>query len=252
MLTLSLGLVHEALVDCVAFINDAIRNVLNLLLLRTRQRLEMSDVDMRLLSSLLGTSLPDVGAEDPAARGKDQMSSSVMGLQLVTSVGIDRARGSLSDNVNIIGNLKVDPVQHALANLDNISDVEDLIEALDRHGANIVHLAARGGIESALIKNDQVTLILLELISIDFQDIAREIHLVTIIEIEILGLWDVDGVVEDLLWCLHHLLLACRDLIVKVSRRRDARDLGDGVDGDAPGGHCKDPVIDRQLVLLFL
>ena len=61
-----------------------------------------------------------------------------------------------------------------------------------------------------------------------------------------------DRIVKNLLWCLHHFLLPCGDLVVKVTRCGSARDLSDRVNGDTPGCHGKNPVIDRKLVLLLL
>ena len=85
MLTLGLGLIHEALVNGVAFVDDAIRSVLNLLLLVTSQGLEVCDVNMGLPLGLLSTSLPDVRAEDLTARSKDDMGASVMGHELMAA-----------------------------------------------------------------------------------------------------------------------------------------------------------------------
>lgn len=70
------------------------------------------------------------------------MGTSVMGLELVTTIRINRTGRRLSNDVNIIRNLEVDLMKNALADLDNVCDVEDLVEALDGHGSNIMHLTA--------------------------------------------------------------------------------------------------------------
>ena len=97
---------------------------------------------MRLLCSFLGTSLPDVRSKNSAASSEYKMGTSVMGLELVTTIRINRTGRRLSNDVNIIRNLEVDLMKNALADLDNVCDVEDLVEALDGHGSNIMHLTA--------------------------------------------------------------------------------------------------------------
>ena len=59
---LSLRLIHKALRYVVAIVYQTVCRVLNLLLLLTRQRLEMCDIQMCLLFRLFSTSLPNVRA----------------------------------------------------------------------------------------------------------------------------------------------------------------------------------------------
>ena len=59
---LSLRLIHKALRYVVAVVYQTVCRVLNLLLLLTRQRLEMRDIQMCLLFRLFSTSLPNVRA----------------------------------------------------------------------------------------------------------------------------------------------------------------------------------------------
>ena len=59
-------------------------------------------------------------------------------------------------------------------------------------------------------------------------------------------------VVQYLLRSLHNFLLTGGDLVVEISRSLNARHFCNGVNGDSPRGHGKDPVIDRKLVLVLL
>lgn len=61
-----------------------------------------------------------------------------------------------------------------------------------------------------------------------------------------------DRVVEDLLGSFAGSLLLHGDLVVEVARDRLLRDLGNLVSTDAPRLDNHDPVIDAQLVFLFL
>ena len=74
----------------------------------------------------------------------------------------------------------------------------------------------------------------------------------SVVKVDASCLWQVKCAIQDLLGCLHDLLLTRSDLIVKVAWCRSASNLCDCVDGDAPGCHGEDPVIDAQLVLLLL
>lgn len=71
-------------------------------------------------------------------------------------------------------------------------------------------------------------------------------------EVEIVRLWDVNCVVKDLLRSLHDLLLASCDLVVKITGCRGSSNFRDGIDRNSPRSHSKDPVVNRQLILLFL
>ena len=59
-------------------------------------------------------------------------------------------------------------------------------------------------------------------------------------------------VVQYLLRSLHNFLLTGGYLVVEISRSLNARHFCNGVNGDSPGGHGKDPVIDRKFVLVLL
>jgi len=63
VLLLSISLVHERLGDLMALVNKSVSLVLDVHLLLLGQALEVGDVQMSLLSGLLGSSLPDVRSQ---------------------------------------------------------------------------------------------------------------------------------------------------------------------------------------------
>ena len=65
-----------------AGVDETVSVVLDFFLLIFRQTLVMGDVQMGFPIGLLGTSLPDVGSKDLTAGGKNEMGTSVMGLEL--------------------------------------------------------------------------------------------------------------------------------------------------------------------------
>ena len=177
---------------------------------------------MRLPLSLLCTGLPNVRAKDLAACSEDDMSTGMMGLKLEATDRIDSAIRSLTNDVDISCQLLIDFVEDAFADLDAIDDIEDFVDALNSHGANIVHLTTRGRVERTSIKDDQVTLVIFELVCKNLQDCAIKFHKATVIIVKIFCLFNVDGVVENLLRSLHDLFLAASNLIVEVARSRSA------------------------------
>jgi hypothetical protein len=62
---------------------------LDLLLLFLRQGLEMCDVQVGIFKRLLGTSLPNVGAEHLTARSEDDMSCGVVVPEDASAITID-------------------------------------------------------------------------------------------------------------------------------------------------------------------
>jgi len=63
-----------------AFVNKSVSMVLDVLLLLFGEPLEVGNIQVGFFGSLLSTGLPNVRSQYLAARSKDQMSSSVMGL----------------------------------------------------------------------------------------------------------------------------------------------------------------------------
>lgn len=222
ILALSLSLIHEALGDVSCTIDKSVSMVLNLLLLLACQTLEVSDVEMSLLLGLLGTSLPNVGSKHLAARSKDQMSSCMMGLELCTSHGIDGAVDGLSNGVKVISKLLVDLVEHTFANLDAVSYFKNFVNTFDAQVTCVVLLTTRGRVEAALVKNNQVSLVIFELVSEDSNALTFEVHLFVVVKVYVASLRQVNRVVKNLLWRLHNLLLTSGDLVVEVTWGRGA------------------------------
>ena len=235
-----------------ALIDQTICSIFDCLLLVTSQTLEVSDVKMRLPLCFLGTSLPDVRSENLAAGGKDHVSARVMSLKLEATDWVNRAVHSLANDVHIVIEWLIDLVEDTLANLEAINDVVDSVNTIDYQSADIVGLTTGRRVECALVKDDQVALVTFHLVGEDFNDFSLEVHLLVIFEVDVASLWQVNRVVENLLWCLHDLLLPRCDLVVEITRCRNASNLGNSIDRDAPRGHGQNPVIDRQLVLFLL
>ena len=143
-------------------------------------------------------------------------------------------------------------MKDALSDLDTVDDFEDDVDAFNRKSTNIVGLSTGRRIEAALVKDDQVSFVFFKLVREQLNNFTCEVHLISVVKVDASCLWQVQRAIQDLLRCLHDLLLTRSDLIVKVAWRRSASNLCDCVDGDSPGGHGKDPVIDAELVLLLL
>ena len=252
VLALGLRLVHEALRDVVPIVDEAVGSVFYLLLLLAGERLEVSDVQMCLLLCLFGARLPNMGTKNLATGGEDDVSASMVRLQLETALGVDGAVDSLADDVGAVGDLWFHLVKHALAHFEHVGDLEDDIDAFDCHRARVVLLTAGGRVEAALVENDQVFLVLFELIGEHFDDLSLKVHRMGVVKVDAARLRQVDRAVEDLFRRLHHLLLSCRDLVVQVARGSRPRNLGDRVNWDAPGSHGQNPIVNRQLVLFLL
>ena len=214
---LSLGLIHEAFRDVVTIIDQSVRSVLNLLLLLARQALIVCDVEMSFPIGLLGTGLPDVGSEDLAARGENNVRSSVMSLELEASLSIDRAIDCLSNGFKVVGEFCVELMEDAFTDLDAINHVVDNIDAFDAKCSDVVGLSTRGWVEAALIENDQVPLVLLLDVGEDGDALRSEVHHAIVIKIDTSRFRQVDRIVENCLWLLHNLLLSRGNLVVEVA-----------------------------------
>ena len=77
---LSFGLIHKTFRDVMTIIDQSVGSILDLLFLLASETLIVCDIKMSLLLGLLCTSLPDVGSEDFAARGENEMCSGMMSL----------------------------------------------------------------------------------------------------------------------------------------------------------------------------
>lgn len=119
-------------------VNQSVGVVLDFLFLFTGNTLVVSDVQMCFLIGLLGTSLPDMRSKDVSAGGEDDMSSGMMGLELSASLSIDCTLDSLSNNFGAFGNLRLDLVEDAFADLQAVNNLVEL--TLDGQSSSIVLL----------------------------------------------------------------------------------------------------------------
>lgn len=88
VLKLGLSFVHKTLGDGMALHNKSVSLVFDLHLFLFGETAVVSDIQVSLLGGLLGTSLPNVGPENAAARSKYEMSSRMMRLQLHPSLHV--------------------------------------------------------------------------------------------------------------------------------------------------------------------
>lgn len=88
-----------------------------------------------------------MGAKDFAARGEDNVSASMMSLQLGTSFLVHRALDDFA--FNVFYDLAVDLMKHHSTHLDHINDFELSFNALYRENTDVVDLTSRGGVKRA-------------------------------------------------------------------------------------------------------
>ena len=207
---------------------------------------------MGFLLGLFGTSLPDVRSQDLTAGSKDNVCSGVMSLKLRTSRRVYGSIGCLANRFEVGWKLLVNLVEHALSNLNAVNNIVDLVNTLDSHSSCVILLTTRSWVEATLIENHQVTFVFFELIGKDLNDLSSEVHLVGVVEVDTFGLWQMESAVKNLLRGLHDFFLASGNLVIQVARGGSAREFSNRVDGDTPGSHCNNPVIDRQFVLFLL
>ena len=74
-------------------------------------------------------------------------------------------------------------MQYTLANLDAVDHIVNNINAFNGQSSNIVCLTTRCRVEAALIKNDQVSFVLLELIGKDLNNPSGEVHLMSVVKV---------------------------------------------------------------------
>jgi len=85
VLKLSLSLIHESLINSNTLINDSVGHVLDFDFFILSDTAVVGDIKMSLFRSFLGTSLPNVRSKYSSASSKHNVSTSVMGLQLLAS-----------------------------------------------------------------------------------------------------------------------------------------------------------------------
>lgn len=142
-------------------------------------------------------------------------------------------------------------MQHALAYLDAVYHFE-FADSLDLERARVVELATRGRVEGTLVQNHQIAFVVVELVEEYFDDLSFEFVHLSVFVVQVVGLFEVSGVVKDDFGLFGGTLLTDRDLVVEVTGLGHFTDLGDLVSGDAPTLHSNDPIVKLELSLLLL
>mmetsp|Transcript_400 Transcript_400/g.786 ORF Transcript_400/g.786 Transcript_400/m.786 type:complete len:656 (-) Transcript_400:41-2008(-) len=191
-----------------------------------------------------------MGSQHLSAGGEDNVSSGVMSLKLPPSLEVD-------DDVDLLAlageiDFFVEDVENALSDLDGVDDIVDLLASLKLEHSIVVLLPSRGGVDSRSVEDDNVVLVLLKHVAENFYNLCIEVHDGVVLVVDVLGLGDVRGVVEDVLGGLGRALLPDRDLVVEVLGHGRLDHLGDLVGGDAVRLHAHDPVVDGELALALL
>jgi hypothetical protein len=84
-----ISFVHKVLVNVNTIVNDSVGFIFDGLFFFLTKRLIVSDVQMSLINSFLSTILPDMRSENLSARSKDDVSTSVMSSQLISSFSVN-------------------------------------------------------------------------------------------------------------------------------------------------------------------
>lgn len=248
---LSLGLVHEVLVDGLGSEDDSVGFIFNLDFFLLGDTGKMGDVQMGLVNGLLSTSLPDVGSEDLSAGSEDDVGGSVMVSELSSSFFIDGTSDVQTFIVRdvFIGKRSVEDVEDTLADLFTVEDLVGF--SVDLEGTNVVLLTTGSGIERTSVKDNNVSSIVLLEISENVQDLALESEFVGVSVEKIVGFSQMGGVVEDDFSNLGSLFLILSNFVVKVIRNGLSTDLGDNIDGDTQTGNGDLPILQFELLLLL-
>lgn len=240
--------VHERFVDGGAIVNDSIGVILDGLLFLLGQTLIMSDIQVSHFGGLFGTMLPDVWTQDLSARGVDDMGSSVMSLELLSSICINDNFNLLTlVHIKVTFKRSVKNVEYTLSYLNGINDLILTSAALDLHDSGIVLLSTRSWINSRLVKDDNVCNVLFFNILKNFDDGALELHEVVILIEQVISLCEMTCVIKDCLLLFGGLFCFHGNLIVETLWDWGLGYLGNLINGDTVRLHTDDPVIDGEL-----
>lgn len=89
----------------------------------------MSDIKVSIVLSLLGTILPNMGAQDPSSSRINDMSSRMESPEGISSLDINTAMNFSSDNIHV--NSFIEVVQKSMAYFLNSFDLKDLVSNFD-------------------------------------------------------------------------------------------------------------------------
>lgn len=248
---LSLGLVHEVLLDGLGSEDNSVGFVFNFDFFLLGDTGIMGDVQMGLVDGLLSTSLPDVGSEDLSAGSEDDVSGSVMVSELSSSFFIDGTsdfHAFIVRNI-VLGKRSVEDVEDTLADLFTVDNGVGF--SVDLEGTNIVGLTTGSGVERTSVKDNNVSSIVLLEVGENVQDLALESEIVGVRVEKIVSFSQMGGVVEDDFSNLGSLFLILSNFVVKVIRNGLSTDLGNNIDGNTQTGNSDLPILKFELLLLL-
>jgi hypothetical protein len=155
----------------------------------------VGDIEMGVVLCLLGAVLPDVWTQHFPGSRVDDVGAGVEGAQGVSPCNVNLAvYGQTNGSLWVHGLVEV--VKEALADLFDVIDGVGLVS--DNQSAEIVHLPSGSGVEAAAIEDDDVgAFVLLLNVGEDSEHFGVELDQSVVLVVEVVGLWDVDGFVED-------------------------------------------------------
>lgn len=89
-------------------VDQSVSVVLDCVFFLLSKTLVVGNVEMSLVSGLLSTCLPDMGAEDVSASSENKVSTCVVSLQLTSALAVNKAGNLAFYDVKISRNLAVD------------------------------------------------------------------------------------------------------------------------------------------------
>lgn len=247
VLGLSLLLAFEVLSDGVTLQDDPIGFVFDFHLNFLADGGVMSDIQVSILFSFLGSVLPDMRTKDSSRSSVHDVGACVECSQGIPSLDVDfSVNGGVDRGLDWL----VKVMKEAFA---DFFDVDDLIELVpDGHGAQIVDLTSGCGIEGTAIKDNNILAFFLLFYILDHCDkLPIEFSDSVVLVVEILRFGVGNGIVEDEFGSLGGLFDPVSDLSIEVVGDGDLADLGDGIGRNTPALHGHNPVVDSKLALVL-
>ena len=248
---LSFSFIHEALVDFTASINNSICSVLNFLFFLLCQTLIVSNIQVSLFGCLFGTMLPDMWSKNFSTGSKDNVSSSMMGHELLSSLSIDSDMNTLAlVSIDISFEWLVKSMKNALSDLDSINNI--IVGSIESQDTSVVLLTSRSWIDCTLVQNYNVCSVLLQYIGKNINNLGVKLHLGVILVVEVICLWQVSSVVENSLSLLGSSLLSDSDFKIKIVRNWSLNNIRDLIGWNTMRLHANNPVVNGELSFSLL
>lgn len=178
------------------------------------------------------------------------MSGSVVITKNGSSVFINDTNNFLSNVVRIIRVREgsIENVEDTLTNLFNINYI--VLDSIKSEGTNIVLLTTRSGIEGWLVKDDNITVFNILVISKDFNNLSFKIVLLLVFIEEIDSFLDVSSLVKNLLRRFSELHLSQFHFIVEVIGLGETSNFSNGIRRHTPRFNSNDPISKSKRLLL--